>query len=270
MLIKNSKWLPHNSHKTALASDWLTTFLCSFPFEFQISRNGEDQNHAQKGGAEEGCASKNKSTGACRARPPMPEDPQVSEVEKAPTQSKLERRVVEAERLGEVERLPESSPTKQLAQMAAEAGPSMSGGEQPARRKLWPTVGGKAPWKEFLQAGQIKKPQKYQPGQVVFMKSASSKRALSSSSRNLWLVCMVAQEVGKYDMHFQVCTILTLQEAAEAYLVGLLEETNLCAIHAKRVTIIPKDIQLPQCIHGEHLHYCNPSPISLFWSFCWL
>ena len=42
-----------------------------------------------------------------------------------------------------------------------------------------------------------------------------------------------------------------LQEAAEAYLVGLFEDSNLCAIHAKWVTIMPKDIQLARCIHGE-------------------
>ena len=56
-------------------------------------------------------------------------------------------------------------------------------------------------------------------------------------------------------MCFQVHTILTLQEDAEAYLVGLLEDTNLCTIHAKCVTVMPKDIQLAQHIHGEHLHY---------------
>jgi histone H3 len=41
-----------------------------------------------------------------------------------------------------------------------------------------------------------------------------------------------------------------LQEAAEAYLVGLFEDTNLCAIHAKRVTIMPKDIQLQHYVLG--------------------
>ena len=56
-------------------------------------------------------------------------------------------------------------------------------------------------------------------------------------------------------MHFQVHAILTLQEAAEAYLVRLLEEANLCAIHVKHTTVMPKDIKLAQCIHGEHLHY---------------
>ncbi|KAJ9534510.1 hypothetical protein QJQ45_022139 [Haematococcus lacustris] len=43
----------------------------------------------------------------------------------------------------------------------------------------------------------------------------------------------------------------SLQEAAEAYLVGLFEDTNLAAIHAKRVTIMPKDIQLARRIRGE-------------------
>ena len=56
-------------------------------------------------------------------------------------------------------------------------------------------------------------------------------------------------------MCFQGCAILCPQEAAEAYLVGLMEDANLCAIHAKRVTIMPKDIQLAQYISGEHLHY---------------
>ena len=45
---------------------------------------------------------------------------------------------------------------------------------------------------------------------------------------------------------------MALQEAAEAYLVCLFEDTNLCAIHAKRVTIMPKDIQLARRIRGEH------------------
>lgn len=44
---------------------------------------------------------------------------------------------------------------------------------------------------------------------------------------------------------------LSSQEASEAYLVGLFEDTNLCAIHAKRVTIMPKDIQLARRIRGE-------------------
>ena len=44
---------------------------------------------------------------------------------------------------------------------------------------------------------------------------------------------------------------MALQEACKAYLIRLFEDSNLCAIHAKRVTIIPKDIQLACHIHGE-------------------
>ena len=55
----------------------------------------------------------------------------------------------------------------------------------------------------------------------------------------------------KEDLRFQTTAVLALQQAAEAYLVGLFEDTNLCAIHAKRVTIMPKDIQLARRIRGE-------------------
>ena len=50
---------------------------------------------------------------------------------------------------------------------------------------------------------------------------------------------------------FQSAAILCLQEAAEAYLVRLFDDANLCAIHARRVTILPKDIQLARRIRGE-------------------
>ncbi|KAL8550162.1 hypothetical protein ACS0TY_008839 [Phlomoides rotata] len=53
----------------------------------------------------------------------------------------------------------------------------------------------------------------------------------------------------KIDLRFQSSAVAALQEAAEAYLVGLFEDTNLCAIHAKRVTIMPKDIQLTVISH---------------------
>ena len=64
------------------------------------------------------------------------------------------------------------------------------------------------------------------------------------------LVREIAQDF-KTDLHFAAQTMAALQEAAEAYLVGLFEDVNLCAIHAKRVTIMPKDIQLARCICGE-------------------
>lgn len=62
------------------------------------------------------------------------------------------------------------------------------------------------------------------------------------------------------DLRFQSTAILALQEAAEAYLVGLFEDTNLCALHAKRVTITPKDMQLARRIRGER-EASAPAPI---------
>jgi histone H3 len=60
----------------------------------------------------------------------------------------------------------------------------------------------------------------------------------------------IAQEF-KQDIRFQSQAVLALQEAAEAYLVGLFEDTNLCAIHARRVTIMTKDLHLARRIRGE-------------------
>jgi histone H3 len=55
----------------------------------------------------------------------------------------------------------------------------------------------------------------------------------------------------KNHLRFQSKAIIALQEAAESYLVGIFEDTNLCGIHAKRVTIMPKDVQLARKIRGE-------------------
>ena len=64
------------------------------------------------------------------------------------------------------------------------------------------------------------------------------------------LVREIATEF-KQEIRFQSQAVLALQEAAEAYLVSLFEDTNLCAIHAKRVTIMSKDLQLAKRIRGD-------------------
>lgn len=64
----------------------------------------------------------------------------------------------------------------------------------------------------------------------------------------------LVREIANYfrsDLRFQSAAILALQESSEGYLVGLFEDTNLVAIHCKRVTIFPKDIQLARRIRGE-------------------
>ena len=64
------------------------------------------------------------------------------------------------------------------------------------------------------------------------------------------LVREIAQDF-KTDLRFQGSAVLALQEAAEAYLVMLFEYTNLAAIHGKRVTIMPRDMQLVRQLMGE-------------------
>ncbi|CAD6212052.1 unnamed protein product [Miscanthus lutarioriparius] len=81
---------------------------------------------------------------------------------------------------------------------------------------------------------------KYQKGTELLIRKMPFQR----------LVREIAQ-LHKSDLRFKSHAILALQEAAEAYLVGLFEDTNLCAIHAKRVTIMPKDVHLATRIRGE-------------------
>jgi histone H3 len=61
-------------------------------------------------------------------------------------------------------------------------------------------------------------------------------------------VCQDLQNKAHSTYHFQSMAVLALQEASETYLVGVFEDTNLCAIHAKHITIMPKDIQLARRI----------------------
>ena len=78
------------------------------------------------------------------------------------------------------------------------------------------------------------------------------------------LIHEIAQDF-KTDLCFQSNAILTLQEAAEYYLVSLFEDTNLCCIHAKCVTIMPKDMQLAHHIRGERSW--KIAIITYSWSF---
>lgn len=126
------------------------------------------------------------------------------------------------------------------------------------------STGGKAPRKQLATkaarksapastTGGIKKPHRYRPGTVALREIRRYQKSTELLIRKLpfqRLVREIAQDF-KTDLRFQSSAIGALQEAAEAYLVGLFEDTNLCAIHAKRVTIMPRDIQLARRIRGE-------------------
>ena len=67
----------------------------------------------------------------------------------------------------------------------------------------------------------------------------------------LRLVREVATEVSSVDLRFQSAALKALQEGSEAYVVGLLEDSQLCTFHAKRVTLMPKDMQLARRLHRD-------------------
>ncbi|DBB11659.1 TPA: hypothetical protein ACH3X3_007041 [Trebouxia sp. C0006] len=130
------------------------------------------------------------------------------------------------------------APRKQLATKAARKSAPATGGVKKAQYQPYPI---------FLQ------PHRYRPGTVALREIRKYQKSTELLIRKLpfqRLVREIAQDF-KTDLRFQSSAVLALQEAAEAYLVGLFEDTNLAAIHAKRVTIMPKDIQLARRIRGE-------------------
>ncbi|KAG1878674.1 histone cluster 2, H3c2-like protein [Suillus tomentosus] len=106
----------------------------------------------------------------------------------------------------------------------------------------------------FPQAtGGVKKPHRFRPGTVALREIRRYQKSTELLIRKLpfqRLVREIAQDF-KTDLRFQSSAVMALQEAAEAYLVSLFEDTNLAAIHAKRVTIQPKDLALARRLRGE-------------------
>ena len=133
--------------------------------------------------------------------------------------------------------------------------------KQTARR----LTGGKAPRKALAckaasksrpDTGNIKKPRRFKPGTVALREIRKFQKSTELLIRKLpfqRLVREIAQDFVSETtgIRFQSHAVLALQEASEAYLVSLFEDANVCAIHAKRVTIMPKDIQLARRIRGE-------------------
>ena len=95
----------------------------------------------------------------------------------------------------------------------------------------------------------------YRPGTMALMEIRVYQKSTQLLIRKLPFQRLVREIVQdfKMDLRFQSAAVMALQEASEAYLIGLFEDSNLCAIHAKWVTIMPKDIQLAQRIRGERV-----------------
>ena len=106
---------------------------------------------------------------------------------------------------------------------------------------------------EVRMQGRLVKPHRYRAGTAALQDIRHFQKTTALLIRKLpfqRLVREIAQDF-KTDLRFQSAVILCLQVAAEAYLVRLFDDANLCAIHARRVTIMPKDILLARRIWGE-------------------
>jgi histone H3 len=128
-----------------------------------------------------------------------------------------------------------------------------TGGKRPPKALATSALAAKSSRKSGPTTGGIKKPHRYRPGTVALREIRRYQKTSELLIRKLpfqRVVREIAQDF-KTDLRFQSAAIGALQEAAEAYLVGLLTDTNLCAIHARRVTIMPKDMQLARRIRGE-------------------
>jgi histone H3/H4 len=94
---------------------------------------------------------------------------------------------------------------------------------------------------------------RYRPGTVALREIRKYQKTTEDLICKLPFQRLVRELAFKFrtGLRFQVSAVKALQVACEAYIVGIFEDTNLLAIHAKRVTIFPKDMQLARRIRGE-------------------
>ena len=86
----------------------------------------------------------------------------------------------------------------------------------------------------------MKEIKKYQTSTNLLIRRLPFQRVVREITQNI-----------RPDLWFQSTAIMALQEAGEAFLLGLFEQANLCMVHTNRVTVMPKGIQLAQIIRGD-------------------
>lgn len=99
----------------------------------------------------------------------------------------------------------------------------------------------------------VKRRYRHKPGFISLQEIRRYQKSTALLIQRLPFQRLVREIAAKYksDLRYQTAAISALQEACESYLVRLFEDTNLCAVHARRVTIMPRDIQLARRIRGE-------------------
>ena len=104
-------------------------------------------------------------------------------------------------------------------------------------------------------SGGVKKPHRFRPGTVALREIRRYQKSTELLLRKQPFQRLVREITQDYqrpgdNLRWTSDALLAMQEASEAYLVGLFEDANLCAIHARRVTIFQKDIGLARRIRG--------------------
>ena len=128
-----------------------------------------------------------------------------------------------------------------------------TGGKSPRGR--YRTINGRK--MALPMKGHVRKPRRYRPGTVALRQIRKYQKSTDLLIRKLPFQRLVREISQQLDpgLRFQSTAILALQEASESFLVKMFEDVNVCAIHAKRVTIQPKDIQLwNRMIGGKYVH----------------
>ena len=143
---------------------------------------------------------------------------------------------------------------------------------KPSTKKI--IKGEKQPQKHLLQkmlkrnsvTGGIKKPHRYRLGLLALREIRRYQQSTESLIRRTpfnklikeisleYRICPDGPRTPSVQVHFQSTALAALQEAAENFLVGLFEDVNLLAVHAKRVTVMPRDIRLALRIQGDQAH----------------
>ena len=159
--------------------------------------------------------------------------------------------------------------------MGSDVQPERRVPSKPTSKKIV-TKGGKQPPKHLLHklirqnkstTGGIKKPHRYHPGLLALreihqyqqsteclIKRTPFNKLIKKISQE-YRVCPEGPRTPSVQVRFQSTALAALQEAAENFLVGLFEDVNLLAVHAKRVTVMPHDIRLALRIRGDHCHW---------------
>ena len=108
-------------------------------------------------------------------------------------------------------------------------------------KKTAPALGGLK--KRRFKAGTValREIRKYQKSTDLMLPRAPFQRLVRSICHDI-----------DHDLRFQSQALIALQEASEAYITGIFEDANLCALHAKRVTLMKADMMLARRIRGDH------------------